>query len=60
MPNPRRDDALPERMSELIADCSDIPDSLCAESAVPLARSAEPWTVNEVCLAQVDDLEAYI
>jgi hypothetical protein len=50
----------PESIGELIADCAGIPSSLQAEN-LPLPRQiAPPWTVDERCLAQVADLDAYV
>ncbi|HET6290290.1 hypothetical protein P3102_26415 [Amycolatopsis sp. QT-25] len=50
----------PESIGELIADCAGIPSSLQAEN-LPLPRqSAPPWTVDDRCLAQVADLDAYV
>ncbi|MEU8639710.1 hypothetical protein AB0C38_46595 [Amycolatopsis sp. NPDC048633] len=50
----------PETLSELIADCALIPATLQAEN-LPLPRSAaKPWEVDEVCHAQVAELDAYV
>lgn len=50
----------PESLGELIADCAGIPSSLQAEN-LPLPReAAPPWKVDDNCLAQVADLDAYV
>jgi len=50
----------PETLSELIADCAEIPAALQAEN-LPLPHvTAPPWKVDEACQAQVADLEAYV
>ena len=50
----------PETLSELIADCAQIPATLQAEN-LPLPRvTAQPWEVDEACHAQVAGLDAYV
>ncbi|UOX85156.1 hypothetical protein MUY14_25515 [Amycolatopsis sp. FBCC-B4732] len=50
----------PETLSELIADCALIPETLQAER-LPLPRAtAKPWQVDEACHAQVAELDAYV
>jgi hypothetical protein len=50
----------PETLSELIADCAQIPAALQAER-LPLPRvAAPPWQVDEACHAQVAELDAYV
>ncbi len=50
----------PETLSELIADCALIPATLQAESRPPAPVTASPWEVDEVCHAQVAELDAYV
>jgi hypothetical protein len=51
----------PDSLDELIADCADIPDSLCTCHQLVLPQGpAARWEVNEACLAQVNDLDAYV
>jgi hypothetical protein len=50
----------PETLSELIADCALIPDSLRCETAVVPPAAARPWTVDDTCHAQVADLDEYV
>ena len=47
-------------LDELISDCADIPRSL-RSLAVPLPtpRTATPWQVDEVCVAQVRGMDDY-
>ena len=50
----------PETISELIADCAQIPAGLQAEN-LPLPRvTAPPWKVDEACHAQVAELDEYV
>jgi hypothetical protein len=50
----------PETLSELIADCAEIPVVLQA-AKTPLPRMAAPvWQVDDTCQAQVADLDAYV
>lgn len=50
-----------EEIAELIADCSEIPRALrTGHHALPLPRTAAPWTVNDTCLAAVDELDEYV
>ncbi|AHH95330.1 hypothetical protein KALB_1960 [Kutzneria albida DSM 43870] len=47
-------------LDELISDCADIPSSLHARTVpLPTPRDAAPWEVDEVCTAQVSDLDDY-
>ena len=47
-------------MAELIADCADIPARVrTAPHDIPLPRSAAAWSVDEVCLAHVHDIDIY-
>jgi hypothetical protein len=47
-------------LSELIEDCADIPRTLRSSApALPIPRNAVSWDVDECCLAQVEDLDAY-
>ncbi|MFC5287646.1 hypothetical protein ACFPM7_11350 [Actinokineospora guangxiensis] len=50
----------PETIGDLIADCDSIPSTLTSANALPGPRAAAPWSVDETCLAQVADLEAYV
>lgn len=47
-------------MQQLIADCSDIPNSLDAHEQLVLPRRAPHWEVDDACCAQVEDLDEYI
>ena len=50
-----------EEIGELIEDCSAIPPALrSGRGELPLPRSAAPWTVNESCLAAVQELDEYV
>lgn len=47
-------------LRQLIADCAELPPSLCpAQPVVPAPRAAGEWSVDEQCLPQVADLEDY-
>ena len=49
----------PETLAEMIADCAAIPaPPQLAEQAVPL--DAAPWEVDDVCYAQVSELDEYV
>ena len=49
-----------DSMAELIADCADIPARVrTAPHDIPLPRSAAAWSVDEVCLAHVHDIDIY-
>jgi hypothetical protein len=50
----------PESIRDLIADCDSIPPALTSANARPGPRAALPWSVDERCLAQVEDLDAYV
>jgi hypothetical protein len=52
----------PETLGELIADCEEIPQSLQAEIRIRMSRPAAalPWAVDEVCHAQVAELDYYV
>ncbi|MDT8914401.1 hypothetical protein [Amycolatopsis sp. PS_44_ISF1] len=52
----------PETLGELIADCAHIPSALQPRTGRrPWPRAdAEPWTVDDVCQAQVAGLDAYV
>ena len=50
-----------EEIGELIEDCSAIPPALrSGHGDLPLPRSAPAWTVNESCLAAVQELDEYV
>ncbi|WP_460393919.1 hypothetical protein [Actinophytocola sediminis] len=46
-------------MDELIADCSAIP-APPRPSARELPDTPPPWTVDDACYAQVDQLDEYV
>ncbi|MGX7826935.1 hypothetical protein ACTG9Q_17755 [Actinokineospora sp. 24-640] len=50
----------PESIGDLIADCADIPSDLLAAADLPGPRAAATWSVDEKCVAQVADLDAYV
>jgi hypothetical protein len=51
----------PESLADLVADCADIPSSLRTDHPrVPPPRAAAPWEVDDICAAQVDDLDEYV
>jgi hypothetical protein len=51
----------PDSLDELIADCAEIPRTLATcHLPVPSPRAAPPWQVDEVCLAQVSDLDEFV
>ncbi|WP_290060274.1 hypothetical protein [Amycolatopsis solani] len=50
----------PETLSELIADCALIPETLQAESLPQPRVAAKPWQVDDACHAQVAELDAYV
>jgi hypothetical protein len=50
----------PETMGELIADCGEIPRSLQAEIHPSSPAAAPPWAVDDVCHAQVAELDFFI
>lgn len=50
----------PESIGDLIADCADIPPALTVSAALAGPRAAEAWTVDEKCVAQVADFDAYV
>jgi hypothetical protein len=50
----------PETLGELIADCEEIPQSLQAEIRMSRPAAALPWAVDEVCHAQVAELDYYV
>jgi hypothetical protein len=50
----------PETLSELIADCALIPETLQADNVPPQRVTAPPWQVDDVCHAQVAELDAYV
>jgi hypothetical protein len=47
-------------MGELIADCGEIPRSLQAEIHPRSPAEAQPWAVDDVCHAQVAELDPFI
>jgi len=47
-------------MGELIADCGEIPLSLQAEILASRPAAALPWAVDDVCHAQVAELDYYV
>jgi hypothetical protein len=49
-----------ENLGELIADCADIPQSLHAESPLEPPSAAPPWSVDDVCQAQVAEIDLYV
>ena len=50
----------PETLGELIADCEEIPQSLQADFRMSCPAAAPPWAVDEVCHAQVAELDYYV
>ncbi|WHT21221.1 hypothetical protein N8J89_09240 [Crossiella sp. CA-258035] len=47
-------------LAELIDDCAEIPPALrSSEHLLPLPRNQASWQVNEVCTAQVRDMDDY-
>jgi hypothetical protein len=51
----------PDTLDELIADCAEIPDALCTCHLRDLPEpAARPWQVDEACLAQVRDFDAFV
>jgi len=52
----------PETIGELIADCAHLPSELrpAGEGRLPNPRTAQPWSVDDACHAQVADLDAYV
>ena len=50
----------PETLSELIADCALIPDTLRAGTPPLASATARPWEVDDACHAQVAELDAYV
>ena len=45
----------PESIGDLIADCADIPPALTSAHDLPGPRAAAPWSVDEKCVAQVEE-----
>ncbi|SDZ11907.1 hypothetical protein SAMN05421504_109285 [Amycolatopsis xylanica] len=52
----------PETMTELIADCKCIPDTLHAELPLPQPPAARRWTHDDICKCapQVDGMEMFV
>lgn len=50
----------PETMEQLIADCADIPRPQPHRPQPSEAAHARPWTVDDVCHAQVAELDEYV
>ncbi|TWE23086.1 hypothetical protein FHX69_4345 [Prauserella muralis] len=48
----------PESMDQLIADCADIPRPEVRQPRP--SEAAQPWTVDDVCHAQVAELDEYV
>jgi hypothetical protein len=47
-------------LDELISDCADIPSSLRSQVVpLPTPRTATPWQVDEVCMAQIRGMDDY-
>ncbi|HEX7658295.1 MAG TPA: hypothetical protein VF444_02355 [Pseudonocardiaceae bacterium] len=50
-----------ESIGELIDDCAEIPRAVCtSQTLLPLPMAAAPWTVNDTCVQQVEDLDDYV
>ena len=50
----------PETLSELIADCADIPDALRSDRPPRPRPASRQWQVDDACQAQVAELDAYV
>ncbi|HEY0806717.1 MAG TPA: hypothetical protein VGD84_16705 [Pseudonocardiaceae bacterium] len=50
-----------DHLTDLIADCTDIPAGLrTARPELPLPRLAPAWSVTDACMAQVRELDEYV
>jgi hypothetical protein len=48
-------------MTELIEDCAQIPTAVThPEHPLPVPRAAAAWHVDEACMRQVEDLDAFV